>query len=84
MKFDHWNGSGQRVAVSACWLVMSAVARMNTNGTRNAIDSTIATEWLAIDSSRRRRRIAGGTGRRAAAAAGRGGGGDRGYLNPPW
>ena len=41
---------------------------MNTNGTRKAIDSTMATEWLAIDSRRRRRRIAGGTGRRAAAA----------------
>ena len=41
---------------------------MNTNGTRNAIDSAIATEWLAIDSSSRRRRIAGGTGRRARSA----------------
>jgi hypothetical protein len=39
---------------------------MNTNGTRNAIDSAIATEWLATDSSIRRRRIAGGTGRRRA------------------
>ena len=68
MKFDQRNGSGQRVAVSACWLVIRAVARMNTNGTRKAIDRTMATEWLAIDSRRRRRRMAGGTGRQATAA----------------
>ena len=84
MKFDHRNGSGQRVADSVCWLVISAVERMNTNGTRNTIDRAMATEWLATDSSRRRRRIAGGTGRRAAAAPAAVGGGDRGYWNPPW
>jgi hypothetical protein len=54
---------------SACWLVISAVARMNTNGVRKATDSAIATEWLATASSARRRRIAGDTGRRARAAA---------------
>ena len=68
-------------AVSACWLVMRAVARMNTNGTRNAIDSTMATEWLAIDG----KAAAADRGRHRPArdrAAGRGGSGDRGYLNP--
>jgi hypothetical protein len=42
---------------------------MNTNGSRNAIDSAIATEWLAMDSSSLRRRIPGGTGRRVRPAA---------------
>jgi hypothetical protein len=54
---------------SACWLVISEVARMNTNGSRNAIDRAMATEWLATDSSSRRRRILAGTGRRARGAA---------------
>ena len=54
---------------SACWLVISEVATMNTNGSRNAIDRAIATEWLATASSSRRRRISGGTGRRDRSAA---------------
>ncbi len=64
MKFDHANGCGQMSGESVCWLVMSEVARMNTNGNRNATDSAIATEWLATDMRIRRRRIEGGTGRR--------------------
>src|SRR4029453_18247057 len=69
VKFDHLNGLGQTLSDPICWLVISAVETMNTNGSRNMIDREMATEWLAIASSRRRRRIAAGTCRRGIATA---------------